>query len=431
MQWSGWGVAMRVQRATGLVIGVVVCLSGTISPSVQAVPTRAEPATAAPAAAAPAPGYQELERALEPIQGLASSLFPAQFGGLWATGSGEDVTVHIAFTDTPLVSTAALVSAAGFPYPEVLEPVDVAVSLAQLEQLLELMSAEREAVRAGELAIGTITSPDYDLAVDLPTNSVQVITDVGATEQVLWQTAFASYGALVDVVPGSITGPQGCRRADCGTNLRGGLQLGSDGGKYCSSAFTVQKNGERRLLSAGHCGNASSCDGHDDGAARFHNGRRYGTVIDQACARHVDAEIHSPNSDFAFRPWLTVNRRDPKHPVVASTEWTETIEGLTRICKSGYASSLRCGQVTNKYLAPSYVPLSSRFVMTNYCAIPGDSGAAVHRRIRKGRAEGIHAGGNVDGPARCKNWNPRRDFSVYGHIEYALEALDVTMVFDR
>lgn len=341
--------------------------------------------------------------------------------------------VHVAFADNAVLNTTDLVTASQFAFPEVLVPVDVATPLAQLEQLLDLMSLEREAVRAGDLTIGGVTTNKYDLAVDLPTNAVQVIAPLDAGELVVWQAAFAArYGPLVDVVAGSITGPQGCRsRNNCGPNLRAGLRVGSEGGYYCSSAFTVTKGGERRLLSAGHCGNSSGCRGADKRAPRFHHGRRYGVVDDQACSQQVDAETHSANRAFGLRPWLAVNRQDTRHPVKASTEWNETIEGLTRICKSGAASSLRCGQVTNKYLAPSYVPRSSRFVMTNYCAIPGDSGAAVYRRILKGRAEGIHAGGNVDGPARCANWNPKRDFSVYGHIEYALQALNASMVYDR
>ncbi|HET8971556.1 MAG TPA: S1 family peptidase [Candidatus Nanopelagicales bacterium] len=421
---------MRARPFVAAVSAGVMCTAGLTAVGVAGATT---PSGAPPSAAVAAPGHEELEQALEPLQGLATTLFPGQFGGLWATGAGDDVRVHVAFAGNALLSTTALVTASQFAYPDVLVPVDVATPLVELEQLLDLMSLEREAVRVGDLTIGDISTHRYDLAVDLPTNVVQVISPVDADQLPAWQDAFAArYGPLVDVVAGSITGPQGCTsRNNCGPNLRAGLQLGSEGGYYCSSAFTVSKDGERRLLSAGHCGNSSGCRGEDRRAPRFHHGRRYGVVDDQACSRQVDAETHSANPDFGLRPWLAVNRRDTRHPVTASTTWDETIQGLTRICKSGAASSLRCGQVTNKYLSPSYVPLSSRFVMTNYCAIPGDSGAAVYRRILKGRAEGIHAGGNVDGPARCANWNPKRDFSVYGHLEYALEALDVSMVYQR
>lgn len=420
---------MRARRSVGVGTALLLCLAGAAPVAAPSVAAATDPATAP----ASAPSHRELERAVEPLQALATDLFPQQFAGLWATGAGSEVQIKVAFAGNALLNTTALSAAAQFLYPDLLVPVEVATPLVDLEQLLALMSAEREAVRVGEIAIGEITSHRYDLAVDLPGNGVVVTAPLDDEELSTWQSAFlARYGPLVEVVAGSITGPQGCRtRENCGRQLRAGLRLGSPGGYYCSSGFTVVRGGNRRVLSAGHCGNSRACRGHDDGAARFHHGRRYGAVADQACSRQVDAEIHSVNSRFRVRPWLWLERRDVRHPVTASTEWSQTVQGLTRVCKAGAASSQRCGRVLNKYVAPSYVPYARRFVLTDYCAIPGDSGAAVYRRFRKGRAEGVHAGGNVDGPARCANWNPRRDFSVYGHIEYALRALDARMLFQR
>lgn len=68
-----------------------------------------------------------------------------------------------------------------------------------------------------------------------------------------------------------------------------------------------------------------------------------------------------------------------------------------------------------------------RFIRTTACADAGDSGAGVFRAGDNGRAEGIHSGSHLGIP--CSQWNaPEDHWSVVGHLQFALKALDATLV---
>jgi hypothetical protein len=73
----------------------------------------------------------------------------------------------------------------------------------------------------------------------------------------------------------------------------------------------------------------------------------------------------------------------------------------------------------DKHFSPDYVSDGGRFVKTTYCAKGGDSGAAV---FRDNRAYGIHSGGAT---GSCRQAG---DFSLFGHIEYVENALNVSLV---
>lgn len=104
--------------------------------------------------------------------------------------------------------------------------------------------------------------------------------------------------------------------------------------------------------------------------------------------------------------------------------WEGMTEG-TRVCQAGVTSGRECGDVLGKHYSPSYVPDGNRFVRTDYCGGPGDSGAGVFGAPDTGnphRAFGIHSGGS-SGP--CSDPD---DFSIFGHIEQATNALGVSLL---
>lgn len=80
-----------------------------------------------------------------------------------------------------------------------------------------------------------------------------------------------------------------------------------------------------------------------------------------------------------------------------------------------------------KHFSPSYVPNGNRFVKAEFCVYFGDSGSGVFMQSENRRVHGIVSGGTVQ-PDQCQNWNPPGHFSIFGHIEWALNALNVNLV---
>jgi hypothetical protein len=116
---------------------------------------------------------------------------------------------------------------------------------------------------------------------------------------------------------------------------------------------------------------------------------------------------------------MLVDGNERAHPVTNLSVWDETRLGR-RVCKTGVTTGKTCGKIQDKHYSPSYVPQSGRFLKTDGCLQPGDSGGAA---FRNNRAYGIVSGMKKD--TKCKH----PDFySLLGHIEYVTNALNVTIV---
>jgi streptogrisin C len=392
-----------LRRLTGTALVLLTVMSGAAV---------AEDASGASGSGVPiTPALDDAIGALQPV---AQNLWPDTYAGLWVheTEDGVVHSVSLGFTEDATAKVAQL--AEGFPEPELLQPVILARSLHELENRQQRMIADREAARKGTLVLPGVSGARYNLDIDIRRNALVVTVEDSSSVAVA--TFKGLYGEDVIVEQGDLGGPEACTRADCRYNLRSGLKTVFDG-TWCSTAFTVVTSvGNRNILSAAHCG------GGDVGNARHHGGERYGTVIDQHKGGRVDAERHSRWDPFAMKAWIYVDTDHKAVGVKERSSW-DTLGVGTHACKSGATTGKSCGEITSKHFSPSWVPNSERFVKTDYCAGGGDSGSGVYRKDNWSRAHGIHSGG---GSGSCSDAS---DWSAFGHIQYALGALDVTLVF--
>jgi hypothetical protein len=331
--------------------------------------------------------------------------------------------IEIAFTSDAEERVSQLAS--GFPDPSLLHPVTFKWSAAELEARQMAMVADRSAIQADRVSIAGLSDGNYDLNIDIPTNSLQLIAPK-VTSQMKESTA-SRYGSDVIVVEGPIAEPATCVRADCRYDLRSGLEtIDYADSSLCSSAFVVRKeNGERELLSAAHCGGGGNGDLSDD---RYHGGEVYGDVSDQKYEGRVDAERVSITGDFAGRAWVFRDLDHKSWDVTSVGDWSGLLLDVGGFCKAGVTTNESCGKFTSKNYSPSYVSDSNRFLLSpNMCVQPGDSGAGVYREDGH-RAIGITSGAAANASGEVLNCSNEDYFSIHGHIEYVENSLNVHVV---
>ena len=332
----------------------------------------------------------------------AANRWPASYGGIWIDHD-RGGRVSIAFTEDAARRVSEL--ARDFSEPQLLHAIPVIRPQHDLDDLLTRMAADREEAWAGRLAFPGVEDGEYDLAVDARRNTVVVRVDEMEPDT---QGAFASrYGGHVVVEATGIMRPAACTISDCRSTLRSGLQTVGSGG--CSTAFTVASGSTRNILSAAHC----------SGSSRSHGFSTYGSVALQQQSGRVDGERHTVTSNgFYAGAWLWVSSSETARPITSTGTWASLAVGAS-VCKTGATTSNTCGTVTNTNVSLTYVPSSDRFVESTMCARPGDSGAGVYSA---NKALGIMSGSTAT--TTCTS----SDRSVFGHIEYAQNALGYNVV---
>lgn len=240
-----------------------------------------------------------LADAIETLEPQARDLWPESFAGVWLGEEGVGGTIFIAFTDGAKERVAAL--ADSFPQPELLQPVTLDSSMTDLEARQDVMIAERELVRLGELVLPGVSGAEYDLDIEVSNNALVVLTE--DDDPVATESFKARYGDDLIVEITQVAVPE-CTRSDCRYELRSGLETVDPGEGSCSTAFAAKTpDGTRQILSAAHCGGSGS---GDIGNGRRHGGERYGEVREQQFRWRVDAERHRVDgAGFSARPWCS------------------------------------------------------------------------------------------------------------------------------
>lgn len=366
------------------------------------------------AAAQDAVFTSELLAQVEELEPKAREAWPDSFAGVWLSES----KVFIAFSADAKENVAEL--AASFPRPDLLEPVPVEHSLATLEKRQMQIVHDRTAIQAGQLRIAALGDGLYDVNIDVPTNRLQVI--MAKTSADARQAVSSLYGDDVELVEGPIAEPATCTRADCRYELRAGLET-AGGGDLCTTAFVVKKDsGARFIMSAAHCGGGG---GGDLDVDRYHGGEIYGKVKDQKYEDRVDAERMSITGSFSGKPWIFRNTNLKSWSVQSVGDWDGLLLNVSGFCKTGVTQGEDCGQFQSKNYSPAYVSNGNRFLKSEgICVKPGDSGGAVYR------LDGNRAIGVVSGATNTLARGDAQYFSVHGHIQYAANALNVTVVQD-
>lgn len=355
---------------------------------------------------------EELRSAAETLEPTARAKWPETFAGVWLGEEGIGGPIYVAFSEGAEAKVAEL--ALDFPRPDLLRPVAVDRSLSELEKLLAELHVDREQIRNDRLSLNGVSNASYDLGIDIRQNTVYAqMTSVGADTA---QTFSQRYGEPLALREGAVAQPADCdSRADCKPNLRSGLRTAQAAGGACSTGFVVRHEGDRRVLSAAHCG---VNDGDDVG--RRHNGERYGEVKQDAYSGAADVEVHSVTSASGFdaKPWIFVDFGARQRDVFFTGNYEGLLVGDTT-CKSGITTNKTCGEVLGKHFEPSYVPNSERFIKAAFCSNGGDSGAGVYINHK---AVGIESGSSD-----LNSCEPS-DFSVFGHIEFAENRLNAAVV---
>ncbi|MDQ3740073.1 MAG: S1 family peptidase, partial [Actinomycetota bacterium] len=280
-------------------------------------------------------------------------------------------------------------------------------SLADLRARQAAMIEDRAHARAGLLLLPGADGGRYDIWIDEPANALVVRLENGSPAAA---AAFRGrYGDDVVVQSGPIAQPDDCTRSDCRYDLRGGLMVYSDTGS-CTSAFTVRRNWNdaKNLSSAAHCPDPW----------RRHGGQKYGEVGEQQQYGKVDFERHTvADNGFDAKPWIYVDQDHKSRDVLDRGQYSGLQVG-DEVCKSGITTYKTCGNVLSKTFSPSYVDNGNDFIQAKYCSEPGDSGAPV---FIGNKALGINSGST----SGC---GQPTDYAIFGHIEFAQEALNVRVM---
>lgn len=280
----------------------------------------------------------------------------------------------------------------------------------ELERLQKEVIADRGRIVEGELRVPGVTTEGFDSDIAQDRNAVIVyMPEIGGAKEPF----LSRYGSRVLLEKRPLTKPQ-CTRDDCYPGMRSGLRSNTpdSGGGYCSTGFTTTRpSGELNILTAGHCGQV--------GHRHRHGGQGiYGYVRARQVAGRVDAErVGPPEGGFNFLPRIFVNAGNKFHPVQSRGTWDGIVVNATTLCKSGVTTGKTCGLVDGKNFSPNWVSNGNRFLTTDYCSRPGDSGAGVYRNANWSKVEGLNVGG-IDLP--CGGW---LQGGVVGHIEYTMNAL--------
>lgn len=402
-----------------LVVATAVCLGIVFAGSVAAAetPQRIE--------FGPPTTGQPVDVALADLESVAQRRWPETFGGIWGSGSADRTQIFVAFTKGAIENVEAL--ADDFPEPDLLVPVQVSRSLADLEATQLKLIADREAARVGENQIEGLSGVNYDLDVDRRRNVVVMIIPRSLREQLdqIRQDVTVAYGEGVTVEEGPLAHPQACQdRFTCGLQLRAGIgarfiKAGTGTASSCTDAFVVTRpGGAVQILSAGHC--ADYANGNPDiGNGRYHRAgiipaNLYGSVQDQYEGGRVDAERHSIGNGFGGNPWIFLTQEVQANPIKSVGTWNGIIVYGGELCKGGVGSGYSCGYVASNEYSPGYIPNGNRFLALEAYSTFGDSGAPF---VWAGtHAEAIISGG---GGGTCGCW------TIAGHIEYANEKLGV------
>ncbi len=290
----------------------------------------------------------------------AAATWPATFGGLWID-QVHGGTVHLAFTRAAVTNVAAL--AARFSRPDLLRAVTVARSHAELRTLQARVHGTSE--------------------IDLVHNTV-VVTPEGQARNLA------------------------CSMTDCRNTLRSGLKT-TDWSGFCSTAFST--NLGSGVLTAGHCTGI--------GEPTDHAGETIGTTAMSVNGGLVDAASISTSGGYYAGPYVYVGTGDPARLITSTRTWAATNVGDT-ICKSGARTGTTCGTISSKDFN---VGIRVKFIKSDMCAQPGDSGAGVYTGDA---AVGIMSAAATDLSGVLPCTDPEY-WSATGHIEFAQAVLGVAV----
>ncbi|MEW2445790.1 S1 family peptidase [Micromonospora marina] len=159
----------------------------------------------------------------------------------------------------------------------------------------------------------------------------------------------------------------------------------STGGKACSVGFTARgANGSRHFVTAGHCTRPG-------GSVTGYNGTFLGRTDGSTFGRRGDyGKVNVTSNNWTLKPWVNT------WPGVRIVTGAQERAVNSSVCRSGWKSTWRCGQITAKNRTVNYGGgiVVEGLTQTTACSSPGDSGGS---HISGGQAQGVHSGGPSSG----------------------------------
>lgn len=303
---------------------------------------------------------------------------------------------------------------------------EVALTLEELDAAAEEASAAllRTAPfpRAGEISVRTDPARArvyLDLAENVTESTRQRAVD------------FAASRPHVEVVANSpqVLGPVTCGVQSCNPPLRAGVanQIYESPalGNQCTSGFNAvsRVDGKKYVLMAAHCQNGFSYNLR--WAEKFENGESHviGSRWNGQYSGDVDAQIVTINDPSGWQEQPYVVNGTATYQVTGYYNNFEYYVGMY-LCHTGYKTGTQCGNVTNLNATVSDGQGHSvnNQVLTNACALPGDSGGPmflIDNANMTRRAAGVVSAGNNTVGATCAA-NTATGFSRMESVQNAL-----------
>jgi hypothetical protein len=329
--------------------------------------------------------------------------------------------VKLAFTRDAEALTAALMR--DFPRRDLVDPVPVTFSLAQLQSVADRISADSRDLEARGIKL-TTWSPD------VKGNRVEVgIEDLTPADAELLK---ARYGAVMLTVVEQRrprTTDFGClSRFACTPVMRGGLDL-YDAAHECTSGFEATKSGRSVLLTAGHCFSLQ---------AVFHSEIQIGFVEQNGFVDNGDNDaevISQADTTTPFAPWKPSNwlyvsgasQFSPDYNVTYSITAVKPKFGEVNgeyICATGITNNLQCDEVRAVNI-PININDNGTIIhltgqnKTGLCGLPGDSGGPL---FNVGIGYGMHSASNffnTEGGPACYGQGTAERYTTYSPLAEA------------
>lgn len=406
---------MRLERVTGLISVVFLLLAGVL------------------VGVSSANGDKEAEGSttewFDHLGSRTMEQWPDQFAGLRYLERGTPLGgVEVRFSEGAEEKVAEI--AKGAPRPDLLIPVEVPKSQAQIAREMAAVIEDRELAKreSGPLAL---TRGMFDMDADLGTGEILVMMPKPSEEvRAAFERTYPYDFRFVESALGEF-GACGARD-DCNDPLRAGVQARNSSTpfdkKKCSTGFTVLYDGVRHLMSAAHC----SEDGHRNGNLPNPLERRWNgptttamtKVVQNDLFGAVDVELLEPINSFTTIPYVYKQSTEKMWEVKSRHDWADFAVNMTA-CRSGNTTGYSCGDILGVNYSPTkFINSAHSYIRTDACSGSGDSGGPWFRGTI---AAGIHAGWiDDDNNPNCSG-EPMQ--SYFGSIDYAIWATGSSMVF--
>lgn len=311
------------------------------------------------------PRYLDTERLAMRKQAEAQRMLGASYAGSWLE---RDATGTLQFVVATTQKTQATKARALGANTRVVQR-----SLAKLETVMSQLN-RGQAAPGKRSARGGMDPAIHSWRIDLRSNTVVVVTDIGAQDKAV--DFIAASGADVDAIRFETSKA----RPQPTYDIRGG-----DPYNGCSIGFSVRQGTDTGFATAGHCGGVNTPVSGQNGIAIGYVAGSQFPGADQAWVRNTN-----PGA-WVIRPW--VNTYNGGNLNIIGNQ--EVPIGGT-VCRSGATTGWRCGVITARNVTVNYGNgPTNGLVQANACVGFGDSGGSFVSA--NGEAQGVTSGGGIPG----------------------------------